>query len=68
MDINQTPTKSNLMKAQASLKMAEQGYDLLDRKRRLLMRELSALESKRAGLSEKLTATFIECVQCFARG
>lgn len=48
------------MKAQASLKMAEQGYDLLDRKRRLLMRELSALESKRAGLSEKLTATFIE--------
>ncbi len=60
MDVNQTPTKSNLMKAQASLKMAQQGFELLDRKRKLLVRELTVLENKKAGLSEKLTATFIE--------
>lgn len=46
------------MKAQASLKMAEQGYDLLDRKRRLLMRELSALENKKKGLLGTLSKTF----------
>ena len=60
MDITQTPTKSNLMKAQASLKMAEQGYDLLDRKRRLLMRELTALENKKKGLLGTLSTTFNE--------
>lgn len=60
MDITQTPTKSNLMKAQASLKMAEQGYDLLDRKRRLLMRELAALENKKKGLLGTLSKTFNE--------
>ena len=60
VDINQTPTKSNLMKAQAGLKMAEQGYDLLDRKRKLLERELSALEKKKEGLAGDLQRTFIE--------
>lgn len=60
MDVTQTPTKSNLMKAEASLKMAEQGYDLLDRKRRLLMRELTALENKKKGLLGTLSRTFAE--------
>jgi V/A-type H+-transporting ATPase subunit D len=48
------------MKAQAGLKMAEQGYDLLDRKRKLLERELSALEKKKEGLAGDLRRTFIE--------
>ncbi len=63
MDVNKTPTKSNLMKAQASLKMAEQGYELLDRKRKLLMRELAGLEGKKEGLQQRLSATFIEAYE-----
>ena len=63
MDVNQTPTKSNLMKAQAGLKMAEQGYDLLDRKRKLLERELTSLEKKKEGLAGDLRQTFIEAYE-----
>jgi V/A-type H+-transporting ATPase subunit D len=63
MDVNQTPTKSNLMKAQAGLKMAEQGYDLLDRKRKLLERELNSLEKKKEGLAGDLRKTFIEAYE-----
>ena len=34
------PTKSNLMAAQKSLKLAKLGYELLDRKKNILIREL----------------------------
>lgn len=33
------PTKSNLMATKRSLALAEQGYDLMDRKRNILVRE-----------------------------
>ena len=34
------PTKSNLMATKRSLALAEQGYDLMDRKRNILVREM----------------------------
>jgi V/A-type H+-transporting ATPase subunit D len=37
------PTKSNLMRSRRSLRVAREGYDLLDRKRTVLIRELSSL-------------------------
>jgi V/A-type H+/Na+-transporting ATPase subunit D len=37
------PTKSNLMRSRRSLRVAREGYDLLDRKRNVLIRELMAL-------------------------
>ncbi len=58
MDISQTPTKGNYISAQNSLKMAAQGYDLLDRKRKLLYRELSGLQQKKTALQDTLTETF----------
>ncbi len=43
MDISTFPTKANLMKAQASLELAMQGYELLDRKRNILIMEMMSL-------------------------
>lgn len=37
------PTKSNLMAAQKSLKLAKLGYELMDRKKNILIKELLAL-------------------------
>ncbi len=42
MDPNEVPTKGNLMRARNSLKLAQQGYDLMDKKRNILIRELTA--------------------------
>lgn len=58
MDVSQTPTKGNYISAQTSLKMATQGYDLLDRKRKLLYRELSSLQQKKQALEGNLEETF----------
>ena len=37
------PTKSNLMATKRSLALATQGYDLMDRKRNILVREMMQL-------------------------
>ena len=43
MDPRTFPTKGNLMLAKNSLALARQGYDLMDRKRNILIRELMDL-------------------------
>ncbi len=43
MDPRTFPTKGNLMLAKNSLALAKQGYDLMDRKRNILIRELMGL-------------------------
>lgn len=52
-----TPTKSNLINARNSLKMATQGYDMLDLKRKLLMRELSKQADKEKIIEKRLQDT-----------
>lgn len=43
MDPRTFPTKGNLMLAKNSLALARQGYDLMDKKRNILIRELMDL-------------------------
>ena len=43
MDPRTFPTKGNLMLAKNSLALAQQGYDLMDKKRNILIRELMDL-------------------------
>ena len=43
MDINNTPTKGNLMQIQKTLDLSRSGYLLMDRKRIILMNELIEL-------------------------
>ena len=43
MDPREFPTKGNLIAAKNSLALAKQGYDLMDKKRNILIRELMDL-------------------------
>ena len=43
MDPREFPTKGNLIAAKNSLTLAKQGYDLMDKKRNILIRELMDL-------------------------
>ena len=43
MDPNTFPTKGNLILARNSLKLANMGYGLMDKKRNILIRELMSL-------------------------
>lgn len=52
-----TPTKSNLINARNSLKMATQGYDMLDLKRKLLMRELAKQADQEKQIRKELQDT-----------
>ena len=47
MDPRTFPTKGNLMLAKNSLTLAKQGYDLMDKKRNILIRELMDLIMRR---------------------
>ena len=48
------PTKSNLMATKRSLALAEQGYDLMDRKRNILVREMMQLIDRAAGIQDRI--------------
>lgn len=56
--MNVSSTKSNLLSAQRSLKLAEQGYDLLDRKRSILMREIFSRREACDALRSQLSAAY----------
>ena len=46
MNLNTVPTKGNLMAAKSSLALARQGYELMDKKRNILIREIMDLTEK----------------------
>ena len=58
MDPNEVPTKGNLMRARNSLKLARQGYDLMDKKRNILIRELTAYTEEARELQEVINETY----------
>lgn len=53
-----TPTKANLIKAKNSLQFAKKGYELLDRKRTVLIREMMSLIGKASELQEDIDSQF----------
>lgn len=54
MDPTEVPTKGNLMRARNSLSLARQGYELMDRKRNILIRELTALIDQAREIQEQI--------------
>ena len=58
MDPNECPTKGNLMLAKNSLALATQGYDLMDKKRNILIRELMELTQKAQDIQKEIDVTF----------
>lgn len=60
MNPNTFPTKGNLMLAKNSLKLAKKGYELMDRKRNILIRELMELIDKANNIQSEIDSTFTE--------
>ncbi len=58
MNPNTFPTKGNLILAKNSLKLAKQGYELMDKKRNILMRELMDLIDKAKDIQSQIDSTF----------
>lgn len=53
-----TPTKGNLIKIKKTLNFAEKGYNLLDRKRIVLIKEMMSLVEKSKELQSRITDEF----------
>lgn len=58
MDPNTFPTKGNLILAKNSLALAKQGYELMDKKRNILIRELMDLIEEAKGIQSEIDKTF----------
>ena len=58
MDPRTFPTKGNLMLAKNSLALARQGYDLMDKKRNILIRELMNLIDEARGIQDEIDTAF----------
>ena len=58
MDPNSFPTKGNLMLAKNSLALAKQGYELMDKKRNILIKELMDLIEKADKIQNDILRTY----------
>ena len=67
MNTNAFPTKGNLMLAKNSLTLAKQGYELMDKKRNILIRELMDLIEEARTIQEEIDSTFTYAYQCLQR-
>jgi V/A-type H+/Na+-transporting ATPase subunit D len=59
-NLRPSPTKGNLIASKKSLELARLGYDLMDRKRNVLIREMMNLVDKVKFLRENITETYQE--------
>ena len=60
MDPREFPTKGNLMLAKNSLALANQGYELMDKKRNILLKELMGLIDEAKGIQEEIDSIRIQ--------
>ncbi len=67
MDPNTFPTKGNLILAKNALALASQGYELMDKKRNILIRELMDLIEQAKDLQSEIDATFTDAYQALQR-
>ena len=64
MDPRTFPTKGNLILAKNSLALANQGYELMDKKRNILIRELMELIDQANDIQEQIDSTFTHAYKC----
>ncbi|MCH5201364.1 MAG: V-type ATP synthase subunit D [Oscillospiraceae bacterium] len=57
------PTKGNLMAAKRSLSQAQLGYELMDRKRNILIREMVTLSDKAKEIRDSIDKVFSDAYQ-----
>lgn len=64
---NIAPTKSNLMSAESSLEFSQKGFELLDKKRNVLIREMMSYMNRVKALQDKINITFEEAYEALRR-
>ncbi len=64
---NIAPTKSNLMAAQSSLEFSQKGFELLDKKRNVLIREMMSYMNRVKELQDRINTTFQEAYEALRR-
>ena len=67
MNPNTFPTKGNLILAKKSLALASQGYELMDKKRNILLRELMGLIDQAKDIQAEIDSTFREAYQALQK-
>jgi V/A-type H+-transporting ATPase subunit D len=67
MDQTTFPTKGNLILAQNTLKLSKQGYELMDKKRNVLIREIMDLNERAKGIQENIDRVFKEAYAALQR-
>jgi len=67
MDVSTLPTKGNLMKARESLRLSRQGYDMLDKKRNILVNEMMSLIDRAKEVQAAIDSTFQEAYKALQR-
>ena len=60
MQKTMAPTKGNLMAAKNTLRLSKQGYDMLDKKRNILIREMMLLIEEAKDVEKKIESTFAQ--------
>lgn len=60
MAIQAVPTKGNLMNTKKSLSLARNGYELLDKKRNILIREMMTLIDQADAIQQKIYSAYEE--------
>ncbi|HHU89994.1 MAG TPA: V-type ATP synthase subunit D [Clostridiaceae bacterium] len=63
MDTNLFPTKGNLIIARNSLALSRQGFELLDKKRNILVRELMSRIDKAKKINDEIQVVFSEAYE-----
>lgn len=67
MNPNTFPTKGNLIATKNSLKLAKQGFELMDKKRNILIRELMELIDEASQIQNEIDSTFTEAYKALQR-
>lgn len=67
MEQSAFPTKGNLILAKNTLQLSRQGYDLLDKKRNVLIRELMAVNEQAKDLQSKIYDVFQQAYAALQR-
>ncbi len=58
-----TPTKANLMKTESALQFSKKGFDLLDKKRTVLIQEMMTLVESAKTIEKKIEENFAEAYE-----
>ncbi len=67
MNLNAVPTKGNYIAAKNSLSLAKQGFELMDKKRNILIREIMDLIEQAKDIQSEIDKTFTEAYTALER-